>query len=68
MPAVGFVFIGPAFSGNGYCKWAGVRLPTLDEWEVTARANSNTEYFLGSDKKELAQYANVWVVYQFEIR
>lgn len=43
-----------------YCHWAGVRLPTLDEWEVASRAGAKTEYFFGTDISQLRQYANVW--------
>jgi formylglycine-generating enzyme len=43
-----------------YCKWANVRLPTLDEWEVATRAGSRGHYFWGSQRKKLIDYANVW--------
>ena len=43
-----------------YCKWAGVRLPTLEEWEVASRANSTNDYFFGTDAKFIPQYANTW--------
>jgi sulfatase modifying factor 1 len=43
-----------------YCTWAGVRLPTLDEWEVASRATSPTDYFWGNEMASLDHYANVW--------
>jgi formylglycine-generating enzyme len=43
-----------------YCKWAGVRLPSLNEWEIACRAGSSTDYFFGDDKKKIVKYANIW--------
>ncbi|MFT3936762.1 MAG: SUMF1/EgtB/PvdO family nonheme iron enzyme [Chitinophagaceae bacterium] len=43
-----------------YCNWAKVRLPTLDEWEVACRAKSTTDYFFGTDKNKISEYANIW--------
>ncbi len=43
-----------------YCRWAKVRLPTLDEWEAASRAGANTDYFFGTDERLISQYANIW--------
>lgn len=45
---------------TAYCKWAMVRLPTLDEWEVASRAGSNHDHFFGEDAKQIGTYANIW--------
>jgi sulfatase modifying factor 1 len=42
-----------------YCKWAGVRLPNVDEWEVASRAGSDKDYFFGDDGSMIVQYANI---------
>lgn len=45
---------------EAYCKWAKVRLPSLDEWEIASRSGAKTTYFWGEDVKEIGQYANIW--------
>lgn len=44
-----------------YCKWAQVRLPTLQEWEIASRARNTTDYFFGNDKAVISRYANIWL-------
>ncbi|UIR55725.1 formylglycine-generating enzyme family protein [Sphingobacterium sp. SRCM116780] len=43
-----------------YCEWAGVRLPSLDEWEVASRAGSETKYFDGVSLTNIKEFANIW--------
>ncbi len=43
---------------EAYCRWVGGRLPTVDEWEVAARAGATTKYPWG-DQFE-ARKANIW--------
>lgn len=43
-----------------YCEWAGVRLPTLDEWEIASRAGSAKTWFFGDTNNEIGKYANIW--------
>ncbi|MDP4263278.1 MAG: SUMF1/EgtB/PvdO family nonheme iron enzyme [Bacteroidota bacterium] len=43
-----------------YCQWAGVRLPSLEEWEIACRAGSDGDYFFGNDREKISEYANIW--------
>lgn len=43
-----------------YCKWEGVRLPSLQEWEIASRAGSDSDYFFGNNRDKIKQYANIW--------
>ncbi len=43
-----------------FCKWADVRLPNLDEWEVACRAGSTGRWFFGEDRSQIIKYANIW--------
>lgn len=43
---------------EAYCKWVGGRLPTLDEWEIAARAGVQSKWPWGD--KFIAGRANIW--------
>ncbi len=43
-----------------YCTWAGLRLPSLEEWEIASRAGTPGTYFWGNSQEQIGTYANVW--------
>lgn len=46
------------YDAEQYCMWAGVRLPTLDEWEVASMAGKSGRVFF--DEGAIGDYANIW--------
>lgn len=43
-----------------YCAWAKVRLPTIEEWEVAAKAGTAAKYFEGVQLENVGDYGNIW--------
>lgn len=46
---------------EAYCKWANVRLPTIEEWEVASRAGNMSErFYFGDSLDVIYEHANIW--------
>lgn len=46
---------------SAYCSWANVRLPTIEEWEVSSLGGKNNQkYFFGDSLSVISEYANIW--------
>jgi len=43
-----------------YCEWAGVRLPSFEEWEVAAKAGSSSKFSTDITLNNIKEYANIW--------
>lgn len=43
-----------------YCAWANVRLPTFEEWEISAKAGSEDRYSKGVTAQNVGEFANIW--------
>lgn len=46
---------------KAFCKWAQVRLPTLDEWEAASRGGVSTSQFFGNERSHITKFGNIWL-------
>lgn len=46
---------------EAYCKWADVRLPTIEEWEVASLGpDKHQRYCFGNEVDSIYTHANIW--------
>lgn len=46
---------------EAYCHWAGVKLPSIEQWEIASRAGEQKgRYHFGKYVDSIYKYANIW--------
>ena len=46
---------------EAYCKWANLRLPTIEEWEIASiKEGIDRRYYFGDSLDVIYEHANIW--------